>query len=402
MTDHSKNQFSASASALGYLFQVRYALLESLKRLRNLDDFLVSIETLDDVVFESEGQPVDILQTKHHCKRTANLTDASPDLWKTIRIWAEGFANGSINDGSNLYLITTSRAANGSAAYYLRPGETRDVKAALERLNSTAESSVSKTNNAAYTAYRALDLSRRMSLVGSIVLFDQHPSILDIDEQFREIIFYAAPKKHIIPFLQRLEGWWFRRSIIHLSSEPSLPIMSEELQAETDRLREQFKDDNLPIDDDIMQAVVDASGYENEVFVRQLRLIEIGNKRIFHAIRNFFRAFEHRSRWVRDDLLLVGDLERYEDRLIEEWEVLFHRMKDELGKDAAETSMKKAAKTIYEWVENGVHPTIRPGVTEPAISRGSYQMLADRLEVGWHPEFKERLRQVLELAEVEA
>jgi len=76
-------------------------------------------------------------------------------------------------------------------------------------------------------------------------------------------------------------------------------------------------------------------------------------------------------------------------------------MQDELGSEAAEKEMKKAAQIIYEWVENEVHPTIRPGVTEPAISRGSYQMLADRLEVGWHPELKKRRQRILEPEEVD-
>lgn len=161
-------------------------------------------------------------------------------------------------------------------------------------------------------------------------------------------------------------------------------------------MREQFKQDNLPVDDDIMNAAVDASGYQDRTFVHQLRLIEIGNQRIFYAIRNYFRAFEQRSRWVREDLLFVGELDRYEDRLVEEWELLFEAMRDELGDDAAEEAKKKAARTLYKWVETGSHRSIRAGVTEPCIARGTYQILADKLRVGWHPEFLKRLKKLLE------
>jgi hypothetical protein len=148
-----------------------------------------------------------------------------------------------------------------------------------------------------------------------------------------------------------------------------------------------------------MSASVDASGYQDRPFVHQLRLIEIGNARIFHAIRNFFRAFEQRSRWIREDLLLVGELERYEDRLIEEWDILFEQMRDELGDSASEHAKKEAANTLYKWVETATHQQIRPGVTEPSISRGTYQLLSDSQRVGWHLEFKERLRQLLEAQE---
>jgi len=87
----SPNPFSAVDASLGYLYQVRSALFWSLRRLKDEPDFLVSIETLDDVTFETTGgNATDLLQTKHHLKGTASLTDASPDLWKTLRIWFEG------------------------------------------------------------------------------------------------------------------------------------------------------------------------------------------------------------------------------------------------------------------------------------------------------------------------
>jgi len=45
----TSNPFSAADSALGYLYQVRTALLWALRRLKVGSEFLVSLETLDDV-----------------------------------------------------------------------------------------------------------------------------------------------------------------------------------------------------------------------------------------------------------------------------------------------------------------------------------------------------------------
>lgn len=70
--------FSAADSALGYLYQVRVALLWSLRRARAGADFVVSLETLDDVTFESlqatGAKPDELLQTKHHRKSEASLS----------------------------------------------------------------------------------------------------------------------------------------------------------------------------------------------------------------------------------------------------------------------------------------------------------------------------------------
>jgi len=396
MNGRTSSPFSAAPSATGYLFQCRYALLESLRRLRKNENFAVSVETLDDVVFETSGEAVDLLQTKHHLARTADLTDASPDIWKTLRVWCEYLENRSIPEDSTFFLITTSSAPEGSAAYYLRIGESRDVIRAIERLNATAESSINKTNTPAYKVFRNLSAEKKRNFLEAVIVLDNAPVISDIDGLLKEELFHAVEPKFLDSFVSRIEGWWFRRVINHLASNASEPILSEELLAEEGRLREQFKRDNLPVDDDIMNTAVDASGYQDRMFVHQLRLIEVSNRRIFYAIRDYFRAFEQRSKWVREDLLFVGELDRYEDRLVEEWERLFEIMKDELGDSEAEKARKRAAQTLYKWVETGTHRSIRAGVTEPCIARGTYQILADKLRVGWHPEFLERLKQLLE------
>jgi len=396
MSVKERGRYSAAPSALGYFYQVRYALLESLRRLRKGQEFIVSIETIDDVVFEKDGEALELLQTKHHLNRAANLTDSSPDLWKTLRIWCETIGANNASQGTVYLLITTAVTTDGHAAHYLKPGDSRNPETAMERLNSTAASSTSQQNSKAYQAYISLDLDQRKKLLQNVIVVDAAPTILDLDAVLMEVTYGFAAKKFRESFLQRLEGWWYRRAIQHLVNDEAKPILSEEIDSETASLREQFKEDSLPIDDDIMSASVDASGYQDRLFVHQLRFIEIGNPRIFHAIRNFFRAFEHRSRWIREDLILVGDLERYEERLIEEWDILFQQMRDELGVDASEESKKIAAQTLYKWVETATHPQIRPGVTEPSISRGTYQILSDSQRVGWHLEFKERLYQLFE------
>jgi hypothetical protein len=394
----SFNQFNATSSLIGYLYQCRIALLETLQRLKKNIDFTISVETLDDVVFENSEKAIDILQTKHHINRNADLTDASPDLWKTFRIWCENLKNKRISEDATFFLITTSNSPEGSAAYYLKAGCQRNVLKAIERLDTVAESSKNKKNKFAYKIFRNLNTEEKLKFLNSVIVLDNAPVITDIDRLLKEELFHAVESQFLDSFVKRIEGWWFRRIVKHLmnNDSQSKPILSEEIIAEETRLREEFKQDNLPIDDEIMCGAVNASGYQNKTFVHQLKLIEINNKRIFFAIRDYFRAFEQRSRWVREDLLFIGELDRYEKRLVEEWERMFEIMKDELGHKEAEEAKKKAAQTLYKWIETGNHQPIRKGITESCIARGTYQILADKLRVGWHPEFLERLKYLLE------
>lgn len=391
-----RGQYSAAASALGYIYQVRYALLESLQRLRKGQDFIVAIETIDDVVFEQDGEAPELLQTKHHVNNLADLTDGSTDLWKTLRIWCEGIQADNVPSDTLYFLVTTAKTTDGNASHYLKPGENRNPEKAMERLNSTANTSTNQRNALAYQAYRVLNEVQRKYLLRNAFVVDGAPKIADLDAELKEVSFGFAQSRFLDSFLQRLEGWWYRHAIHHLTDNNAKPILSEELDSETASLREQFKEESLPVDDDIMSASVDATGYQDRLFVHQLRIIEVGNSRIFHAIRNLYRAYEQRSRWMREDLLYVGELDQYEDRLIEEWDILFQQMRDELGEQASEDAKKLAAQTLYKWVETGSHRGIRAGVTEPSIPRGTYQLLSDAQRVGWHLDFKERLCRLLE------
>ena len=398
MTSHDQTPFSAAPSALGYLYQCRYALLAALRRLREGTDFGVSLETLDDVVFQREGAPSELLQTKHSLKAAADLTDASPALWKTIRIWSEGMKTGSISSDSSLFLVTTASAAAGSAAAFLLVNG-RDHAKALAKLVATATTSTNDQNAPAYRAFKELSDNQRVALVEAIYVFDTAPEITDLDELLRGELSFAARRDFLDSFLTRLEGWWLRRVIRHLARESGAavdPIPAVDIEATIGDLREQFKLDSLPIDEDLLQEEVDLSNYQDRVFVHQLRLIDLGVKRLMIAVREYYRAFEQRSRWIREDLLLVGELDRYERRLVEEWQIHFERMREELGGVAADGAKKKAALALYRWVEAEADVPVRPNCTAPFVTRGSYHMLADRRHVGWHPDFLERLKALLE------
>ena len=199
-----RGQYSAASSALGYLYQVRYALLESLRRLRRGQEFIVSIETLDDVVFENDGDAPELLQTKHHLNKPANLTDSSPDLWKTLRIWCEAIEADGVSQGTLYLLITTAQTTDGQATNYLKPGESRSPDTAMERLNSTADSSTSQANAKAYQAYRALNQDQRKRLLQNVFVVDAAPTISDLDNELKEVAYGFAAKKFLESFLQRL------------------------------------------------------------------------------------------------------------------------------------------------------------------------------------------------------
>lgn len=399
MSDNT-DQFSAADSALGYLYQVRCALLWSLQRLPNEPIFEASIETLDDVTFEVAGAPQELLQTKLHKNRGANLTDASPDLWKTLRIWIAALDAGQITSETVLYLVTTESTSPGTIAGNLKTAN-RDTEAALQRLLQTAQTSSNQTNESAYAAYLNKSPDERKKLIDRVFIVDSAPDISDIDQLLQNEVFHAISREHQDAFLEYLEGWWFRRAVTQLKNiESGDRISSEELEAQMAELRDQFRRESLPIADDLLNYKLDnetASSHGDFPFVQQIKLATTHSKRIVSAIQDYYRAFEQRSRWQRQNLLFIGDLKTYEKRLTEEWELIFAAEEDRIGSDASETEKKQAAQEVLAWAESGnVRSRIKPAVSESFITRGSLHILANQLRIGWHPEFRARIQTILE------
>ncbi len=193
-------------------------------------------------------------------------------------------------------------------------------------------------------------------------------------------------------FLERIEGWWLRRSLKQLaSSADEERIHAVEIDEQMSELRDQFKRDSLPIDEDLLTFDLDETtriAHASSEFVLQLEVVEAGKRRIASAVRDYYRAFEQRSRWLRNELLLIGDIAQYDRRLIEEWELIFDAVNDELRENPTEEMKQKAGRKVLEWAEHTSLP-IRPRVIEPFVSRGSLHMLSDDLRLGWHPEFRD-------------
>ncbi|MCY3820158.1 MAG: hypothetical protein OXH52_12470 [Gammaproteobacteria bacterium] len=121
---------SAAPSFAGYLYQARLALAEALRYAYADSGVEIAVEKFDDVSFEKNGTPLELLQTKHRLTKAGDLTDSSVDLWKTLRVWAEAAkADPSLPGRTRFALLTTAQAPAGSAASHLRPADarTRDV-----------------------------------------------------------------------------------------------------------------------------------------------------------------------------------------------------------------------------------------------------------------------------------
>lgn len=389
----SVSDFSAAPSALGYVYQFEIALLGYLGR----DDpgLAVSIELLDDVAFE--GEQTELLQSKLEIT-PGSLTDASTNLWKTLRVWAE---SDSAKPPSVLVLMTTGHAPEGSIAALLRDDGLRDPARAHDRLLSTASASTNQQLAPAMQAFRSMDEQRRRDMVTRIVIADDAPVIEDLDAAYETLLRHAAPQARLKQLISRLREWWLLRCEQHLASLAlgiGVPIAGEEIEMKIADLRDQLTQENLPSDlQDLAAPTSEEAEEDQRKFVMQLRLIALANQRVALAIHDHNRAFAQRARWVREDLLVPGELSNYDRTLKEEWERLFLPYSEDEA-TSTEEAAKAHGREVHRACEAASVEPIRPKVTEAYVMRGSLQMLADELKIGWHPDWIARVHALLSQA----
>ncbi|MDF0668776.1 MAG: hypothetical protein P0119_22215 [Nitrospira sp.] len=406
MTDPTADKFAAGEQGLGYIYQARLALLCLFQM---SEDTAVFLEKDDDLDFIDSDGGKSLASLKH--KAVGNrLTDLSTDFWKSVNIWLARYKrDGRAASNLRFFLFTTGTVSPASFLARLLPSQSiasGDVTTLTELANAALAESRSQLIAPIATAFNELSDPEKQNFLERILILDGKPRIGDIPSIIRDKHMRSIRREHREFVFERLEGWWTDVVIKQLTGARTEGIFGYEVSDKLSNLAEEYKMDNLPI---TFRGQEPAEEIDTEadlrLFVAQLREIGISSSRIRSAILDYYRAFEQRSAWARENLLVSGEVEEYEDRLADEWnrykDVAFEQLKD----DSAEDALREAGATLYNWAEFETGKIealrIRARVNEPYVLRGSFHILADGTpepRVYWHPRFLDRLRTVLEVA----
>ena len=379
---------SAAASMTGYLYQARYALLRGLQEGRRHPGHELSIEKVDDIAFEEDGRAIELIQTKHHA-RHGDLSNTSVDLWKTLGIWIQRlmYDPGSATS-TRFVFLTTDTAVSGSALSMLRPpGDDRDVSSAVQLLIGAATTSKNQRTATARSMFLALSDAQRKSLVRNVWVFDEAPNIINVREEIEAELRYSAPHDQVSNLTDYLEGWWFKRVISALSDRHSSVVALADMQNTIADIRDNFRRGKLPLDDEIdAMPEIGEIPKDKRAFIHQMTLVHVSDNEVRATIHDYYRAYAQRSRWARQNLLLDGDAERYDRALCDAWYRRFLHHTSDLEDDCDDSTKENAGLRVFRWARQ--HQLPLRNRHEVWLSSGSFQMLADDVRVGWHPNYK--------------
>jgi len=406
MNDPNTDKFSASEQGLGYLYQSRFALLRLLELPENTS---VLLEKDDDLDFVDNDGMKSLASLKHKASGD-RLTDLSTDFWKSVRIWLARYKrDGRITSNLHFLLFTTGTVQKTSfLSRFLSAngGGGDEPKTLAEQAEEAIGKSKSSLIEAIAKEFSELTSREKDDFLARIQILDNSPRIEDLSMIVKDRHMRSIRREHRPAVFERLEGWWNDEVIKLLTGNRTEGVFGFEVSDKLSSLAEEYKLDNLPI---TFRGREPSGEIDTEndprTFVAQLRHIGISSARIRNAILDYYRAFEQRSQWARENLLVSGEIDAYEDRLVDEWNRYKDVVFEALGEDSAEEVLQQAGKNLYMWADqisgNIEALRIRPSVTEPYVTRGSFHILADATpepRVYWHPTFLGHLRQLLAVA----
>ncbi len=406
MTNLTTDKYSAGEQGLGYIYQARLALLHLLQL---PEDTAVFLEKDDDLDF-IDGDGGKSLASLKHKAVGDRLTDLSTDFWKSVNIWLARYKRDD-RAASNMrfFLFTTGTVSAESFLTRFLPNQPFD-SSNTDTLTMLADAVLGKSKSKLImqiaTEFNELNDPEKQDFLERILILDASPRIGDIPSAIKDKCMRSVRREHREFVFERLEGWWNDTVIKQLTGSRTEGVFGYEVSDKLCAFAEEYKADNLPI---TFRGKVPVDEIDTEtdprLFVAQLREIGISSNRIRSAILDYYRAFEQRSAWARENLLVSGEVEEYEDRLVDEWDrykdVIFEKLID----DSVEDALREAGATLYNWAEFETGKIeslrIRTRVTEPYVLRGSFHILADTSpepRLYWHPRFLDRLGKALGVA----
>lgn len=402
MGDTDKTSHSAEGSALGFWYQSLYALLILLEQIS--DDAAVGIEQLDDIALTADGRDL-LYQLKHSiAAKPSPVGIKSRSLWRTVKVWIDILPKMSLAETS-LHLVTVGGIVDDDPlAVLTEDGSDRDALAAAlaeeaqrvvdARVNAKANGDSSlpyADRKDGCEAFLALSEAVRLNLMRRVTLKIDSPTVGEIEDHLKARL-TLLPAGQRAQVAKKLIEWWDRQIVYSLCGKRERIIARHELQAQISEIVGELDQGKLSADYETVQKPLE---YQPDgMLTRQIALVKGGNADIDKAIREEWRARAQRARWTTENPALASMINDYDTILTEHWSDRHSQMVEDC--DALEDDGKcKSGLDLLRWSHNDAPMAVRPiqeGFGAAYYIRGSYQVLAIDLQVGWHPDYKDRLK----------
>ena len=351
----------------------------------------VSLEVFDDVGVEDYDGNIIAQQVKSTISEANPIADFSRDLWKTFSNWLDSIECGELDPNRTIFQIYISKPKKGNFAKRLSATTNND---GVEEILTEIEKKYKEKTNLAEDILIYINHvfnSKRSTVYTLFKNFEliegNGDSIAELEKTLKKNP--AIPKDIIHDVSSYLLGWVKKNTDSQIENKlPAIihgKIFRDELQNIIRKLDRGIILNNFapaPQEDEI-------NLQKNRNYVLQLSIINVDEATQLQAINDYLRSSVNRTEWANRGWVTEDGFSEFEEDLKRAWNNYNLRI------NVLHKILCDDEKGTLLFVDCSNHKTNLQGVQVPdTFIAGSFHVLADILDIGWHPHYKDILRQV--------
>ena len=377
-----------------YTLQVRHMMYELLECGK---EDAVSVEVIDDIGVEKKDGTVIAIQAKSALSKGNPVSNRAVDLWKSLSNWLEAINEGEIIIEKATYILLINTNKHGLIVDAFNDAETdEEAMKAWEKAREEFydKDGKEKKLNEEYANYiRAFFLEsnklKACSIIKGFKLRIMSKNHIDVLYQKFEEKSCIAKEQLDLLFIYML-GWIDKKTAKLIENGKSMSIYGYEFRNElTAKYREvNQKLSLIEIAAKPSKDMIEGKINDSPVFVEQLDIIDCDYTDKVEAVSDYLRASANRVLWAKDGDISEDALLSFSEELSRTW----NNKKKVI--DITQRTLPDATRgklLYFECKETEID--VGTLATPSFFTSGCFQELADDKSIGWHPNFKEILKE---------
>ena len=376
----------------GYSLQYPRAYL---RLLEIPDDACISIEDIGDVgVLYSDGSKLSE-EDKSTIRNSNPLSDKSTNLWKTIYNWLNKIKNGILNVETDKFILYTNHlVSTDSIVQKLNSSidNENEINEIIKEIKIIKDSS--QVNSDIYKYINFILEESNIFIFKKFIRNFELVADKNADNVYKEIekklihdLGVTANQTEII--LQEGTGWLQKQFMEKAANHKDLCIKRIDYMKFIKPFYNKVLVTEL-IDYACSKSLTNEQQLsileKHPTYVKQLELIDLETDDILEAINDYYKSEINRDKWNEEGILSLSDIQTFKSDLISSY-INLKRKIDILN--GQENEINRGKILYSECQEKDIK--LAQKQTPPRTVQGTYQLLADEKELGWHPDWKNRL-----------
>lgn len=366
------------------------------------DNAAVGVEQLDDVDLKVDGHAL-LFQLKHSISNSPPpISIKSKALWKTVKVWVDILPELTLSE-TTLHLVTVAKLGTDSPLNVLTD-MTSERTELVEAMAQEAQRVLDARSAAAKAgktlphadrvdgclAFLALTETERLNLMRRTLIQPGSFAIGAIEDNVAGHLKLLPPDQRPAVAMRLIE-WWDRQIVYSLCGKRERVISRSELQHQVSAIVSDIEQDKLVPDFELASP---PSDYQPDgMLARQVQLVDGKTSDLSKAIREEWKAREQRAKWLNGSPAMAVTINDYDRVLEEHWSDRHCQMAEDCA-DLDQKGKCQSGLKMLRWTHEEAPGAVRPiaqGWNAAYYVRGSYQVLAIDLKVGWHADYAKLL-----------